>query len=82
MTLIILKLFPNILMIDVLIYFRIENCTLKFQQLDCFVRYRLEPWVRAKLGSRGYWNVLAFRGLMTEHGLDYFYLTGAGVVKP
>ena len=63
-------------------YFRIGNCALKFQQLDRFVRYRLEQWVRAKLGSRGHWNELAFRALRTEHGLDYFYLTGVCAVKP
>ncbi|MCJ7483823.1 MAG: group II intron reverse transcriptase/maturase [Thermodesulfovibrionales bacterium] len=63
-------------------YFRIGNCTLKFQQLDRFVRYRLEQWVRAKLGSRGHWNELAFRALMTEHGLEYFHLNGVCAVKP
>ncbi len=63
-------------------YFRIGNCTLKFQQLDRYVRYRLEQWVRAKLGSRGHWNELAFRALMTEHGLEYFYLPGICAVKP
>jgi RNA-directed DNA polymerase len=63
-------------------YFRIGNCALKFQQLDRFVRYRLEQWVRAKLGSRGRWNELAFRTLMTEHGLEYFYLTGICAVRP
>ena len=63
-------------------YFRIGNCTLKFQQLDRFVRYRLEQWVRAKRGSRGHWNELAFRDLMTQHGLEYFYLTGVCAVKP
>jgi group II intron reverse transcriptase/maturase len=57
-------------------YFRIGNCTLKFQQLDRFVRYRLEQWVRAKIGSRGHWKELAFRALMTKHGLEYFYLHG------
>jgi group II intron reverse transcriptase/maturase len=63
-------------------YFRIGNCALKFQQLDRFVRYRLEQWVRAKLGSRGHWNELAFRAMMTEHGLEYFYLTGVCAVRP
>lgn len=63
-------------------YFRIGNCTLKFQQLDRFVRYRLEQWVRAKIGSRGHWKELAFRALMTEHGLEYFYLHGICAVKP
>ena len=63
-------------------YFRIGNCTLKFQQLDRFVRYRLEQWVRAKIGSRGHWNELAFRALMTKHGLEYFYLRGICAVKP
>jgi group II intron reverse transcriptase/maturase len=63
-------------------YFRIGNCTLKFQQLDRFVRYRLEQWLRAKIGSRGHWNELAFRALIIQHGLDYFYLTGVCAVKP
>jgi group II intron reverse transcriptase/maturase len=63
-------------------YFRIGNCTLKLQQLDRFVRYRLEQWVRAKIGSRGHWNELAFRALMTKHGLEYFYLHGICAVKP
>ena len=62
-------------------YFRIGNCTLKFQQLDRFVRYRLEQWVRAKIGSRGHWNELAFRTSMTKHGLEYFYLHGICAVK-
>jgi len=63
-------------------YFRIGNCTLKFQQLDCFVRYRLEQWVRSKQGSRGHWNERAFRALITQHGLEYFYLPGICAVKP
>ena len=57
-------------------YFRIGNCALKFQQLDRYVRYRLEQWVRAKIGSRGQWNEIAFRALITQHGLEYFYRTG------
>jgi len=57
-------------------YFRIGNCALKFQQLDRYVRYRLEQWVRAKLGSRGQWNEIAFRALITQHGLEFFYQTG------
>ena len=63
-------------------YFRIGNCTLKFQQLDRYVRSRLEQWVRAKLGSRGHWDELAFRASMTEHGLEHFYLPGVCAVKP
>ena len=63
-------------------YFRIGNCTLKFQQLDRYVRSRLEQWVRAKLGSRGQWDELAFRASMTEHGLEHFYLPGVCAVKP
>ena len=47
-------------------YFRIGNCTLKFQQLDRFVRYRLEQWLRARIGSRGHWKELAFRALLTS----------------
>jgi len=63
-------------------YFRIGNCTLKFQQLDRFVRYRLEQWVRSKQGPRGHWNELAFRDLIIQHGLEYFYLPGICAVKP
>jgi hypothetical protein len=63
-------------------YFRIRNCTLKFQQLDRFVCYRLEQWVRSKQGSRGHWNERAFRALITQHGLEYFYLPGICAVKP
>ena len=63
-------------------YFRIGNCTLKFQQLDRFVRYRLEQWLRAKIRSRGHWKELAFRALLIQHGLEYFYLPGICVVKP
>ncbi len=57
-------------------YFRIGNCTLNFQQLDRYVRYRLEQWIRAKLGSRGQWNEIAFRALITQLGLEFFYRTG------
>ena len=57
-------------------YFRIGNCALKFQQLDRYVRYRLEQWIRAKLGSRGQWNEIAFRALITQLGLEFFFRTG------
>ena len=57
-------------------YFHIGNCALKFQQLDRYVRYRLEQWIRAKLGSRGQWNEIAFRALITQLGLEFFYRTG------
>jgi len=63
-------------------YFRTGNCTLKFQQLDRYVRYRLEQWVRSKQGSRGHWNEHAFRALITQHGLEYFYLPGICALKP
>jgi len=63
-------------------YFRIGNCTLKFQQLDRYVRNRLEQWVRSKQGSRGHWNERAFRALIIQHGLEYFYLPGICAVKP
>jgi RNA-directed DNA polymerase len=61
-------------------YFRIGNCALKFQQLDRYVRYRLEQWVRAKIGSRGQWNEIAFRALITQLGLEFFYQTGICLV--
>jgi len=57
-------------------YFRIGNSTLKFQQLDRYIRYRLEQWIRAKIGSRGQWNEIAFRALIAQHGLEFFYRTG------
>jgi group II intron reverse transcriptase/maturase len=57
-------------------YFRIGNCALKFQQLDRYIRYRLEQWIRAKLGSRGQWNEIAFRALITQLGLEFFYKNG------
>lgn len=57
-------------------YFRLGNSTLKFQQLDRYVRYRLEQWLRSKLGSRGHWDELAFRALLLQQGLEYFYLPG------
>jgi len=57
-------------------YFRIGNCALKFQQLDRYIRYLLEQWIRAKLGSRGQWNEIAFRALITQLGLEFFFRTG------
>lgn len=63
-------------------YFRIGNCTLKFQQLDRYVRYRLEQWVRSKQGPRGHWDEKAFRISLKQHGLEYFYLPGICAVKP
>jgi retron-type reverse transcriptase len=57
-------------------YFRLGNSTLKFQQLERYVRYRLEQWLRSKLGSRGHWDELAFRALLLQQGLEYFYLPG------
>jgi RNA-directed DNA polymerase len=63
-------------------YFRLGNSTLKFQQFDRYVRYRLEHWVRATQGSRGHWDELAFIALLLQQGLEYFYLPGLGAVKP
>jgi RNA-directed DNA polymerase len=63
-------------------YFRFGNSTLKFQQLDRYVRYRLEHWVQSKQGSRGHWDELAFRALLIQQGLEYFYLSGICAVKP
>jgi len=63
-------------------YFRIGNCTLKFQQLDRYVRWRLAQWVQSKHGSRGHWNEHAFRAMLLQHGLEYFYLPGICAVKP
>jgi len=57
-------------------YFRLGNSTLKFQQLDRYVRYRLEQWMHSKIGSRGHWDELAFRALLRQQGLEYFYLPG------
>lgn len=63
-------------------YFRIGNCTLKFQQLDRYVRWRLEQWARSKQGSRGHWNEHVFRDRLLQHGLEYFYLPGVCAVRP
>jgi len=63
-------------------YFRIGNCTLKFQQLDRYIRDRLERWVRAQQGSRGHWNELAFRTLLLQLGLEAFYQPGICVSYP
>ena len=63
-------------------YFRIGNCTLKFQQLDRYVRWRLEQWVQSKQGSRGHWNEHAFRAMLLQHELEYFYLPGVCADKP
>jgi len=57
-------------------YFRLGNSTQKFQQLDRYVRYRLEQWMQSKTGSRGHWDELAFRALLHQQGLEYFYLPG------
>ena len=57
-------------------YFRLGNSTLKFQQLDRYVRYRLEHWMQSKIGSRGHWDELAFRTLLRQQGLEFFYLPG------
>jgi hypothetical protein len=45
-------------------YFRMGNSPLKFQQLDRYVRWRLEQWVRSKQGSREHWNENAFRDML------------------
>jgi RNA-directed DNA polymerase len=63
-------------------YFRFGNSTLKFQQLDRYVRFRLEQWVRSKQGSRGHWNEFAFQALLLQHGLEYFYRPGICTVIP
>jgi RNA-directed DNA polymerase len=62
-------------------YFRFRNSTQKFQQLDCYVRYRPEQWVRSKQGSRGHWNELTFRASLLQQGLEYFYLPGICAVN-
>ncbi len=57
-------------------YFRIGNSTMKMQDLDRYVRQRLEQWVRAQKGSRGHWNERAFEALIAQKGLEYFYRSG------
>jgi group II intron reverse transcriptase/maturase len=57
-------------------YFRIGNSTLKLQQLDRYVRKRLEQWVRSSKGSRGHWNENIFRASLVQNGLEYFYQSG------
>lgn len=57
-------------------YFRIGNSTLRLQQLDRYVRYRLERWVRKRNGTRAHWSERAFETLLSKNGLEYFYLSG------
>jgi RNA-directed DNA polymerase len=63
-------------------YFRIGNSTMKMQQLDRYVRYRLRQWVRSQKGSRGHWNENACETLIARSGLEYFYRSGICVAQP
>lgn len=63
-------------------YFRIGNSTMKLQQLDRYVRQRLQQWMRSQKGSRGHWSEHAFETLITQSGLEYFYRSGICVSRP
>ena len=57
-------------------YFRIGNSSMKLQDLDQYVRQRLEQWVRTQKGPRAHWSESAFEGRIARNGLEYFYLSG------
>jgi flagellin-specific chaperone FliS len=63
-------------------YFRIGNSTTKLQELDLYVRQRLQRWVRAQKGSRGHWNERGFELLIAQSGLEHFYRSGICDVRP
>ena len=63
-------------------YFRIGNSTRKLQQLDRYVRSRIQQWVRSRKGSRGRWDELAFERLLVQSGLEYFYQSGRCGTRP
>jgi len=57
-------------------YFRIGNSSMKLQDLDHYVRQRLEQWVRAQKGPRAHWSESAFEARIAQDGLEYFYQSG------
>jgi group II intron reverse transcriptase/maturase len=57
-------------------YFRIGNSSMKLQDLDQYVRQRLEQWVRTQKGPRAHWSESAFEGRIARNGLEYFYRSG------
>jgi RNA-directed DNA polymerase len=57
-------------------YFRIGNSSMKLQDLDQYVRQRVEQWVRTQKGPRAHWSESAFEGRIARNGLEYFYLSG------
>ena len=57
-------------------YFRCGNSTWKLSQLDQYVWYRLRRWARLKIGSRGHWHEYAYKAMLENSGLEYFYQKG------
>jgi RNA-directed DNA polymerase len=55
-------------------YFRVGNSTKKFQDLDRYLRMRLEKWIRAYFG----WTLMTSKGkaLLEESGIESFYRPG------
>jgi len=57
-------------------YFRLGNSTKKLQDLDRYVQQRLRQWMQSRKGARGHWNEKAFNAVITQCGLEYFYVPG------
>jgi group II intron reverse transcriptase/maturase len=63
-------------------YFRIGNSTIKLQDLDRYVWYRLRQWLRSRKGARGRWGEKAFVAVLGRSGLESFYISGTCVSRP
>jgi group II intron reverse transcriptase/maturase len=63
-------------------YFRIGNSTMKLQDLDRYVWYRLRQWLRSRKGARGRWSEEAFVAVLGRSGLESFYNSGTCSPRP
>jgi group II intron reverse transcriptase/maturase len=63
-------------------YFRVGNSTMKLQDLDRYVWYRLRQWLRSRKGARGRWSEKAFVAVLGRSGLESFYISGTCGSRP
>jgi RNA-directed DNA polymerase len=63
-------------------YFRVGNSTMKLQDLDRYVWYRLRQWLRSRKGARGRWSEKAFVAVLGRSGLESFYVSGTCGSRP
>jgi group II intron reverse transcriptase/maturase len=63
-------------------YFRIGNSTMKLQDLDRYVWYRLRQRLRSRKGARGRWSEKAFVAVLARSGLESFYISGTCGSRP